>query len=250
MLKARVLNQQEQIEKRLNFLIDLKGAKAVYPMIKREKIEDMAEGRQMLRKSMTNLNSLIDKPQNAQLDLPYRSPNIQFKRSNTNFLNLSIRSTEDSRKTEPVPGLVLTLPQLQDHRPKSRSMSGFCSKSALGSNLISSVTEASEEYNGKKGFLETPEIKIHTSRSSSYMGHSITLPISRNLETVECISHDRKLRPDIFTPRYTKGFPTATPKHSSPSNSKFHRKRTGVSVYSMNSFPVYSALWSPQLKFL
>lgn len=253
MLRARVLNQQEQIEKRLNFLIELKGAKAVYPMIKREKIEDLADGRKMLRKSMTNLSSLLDKPQNTQLDLPYRSPEIQFNRSSTILSNSPAHNTKNKRRTEAVPALSLNLPPLSDHpefKPISRSRSSLGTKSINIGNLISSVTEVSEEYNEKRDLLEMPKIKFHTSRSSSYKGHSITIPTVQNLETVQCISHDRKSRSDIFTPRYKKDLALVTPKHSSPVNSKFHGKRIGVSVYPMNSFPVYLALWSPELKFL
>lgn len=248
MLRVRVLNQQEQIEKRLKFLCDLKEASAVYPMSKRGKVEDVAEGQKLLRKSMTILNNHAERLHNVKPELPLRTLENPFKRSSTILMDSPAPS--ETRRSTLLPSLNFNLSPFLDS--PSDQLLKRC-KSSVGNkknelNIFVSITETSEENNEKMNFLRMPESKPNSTRCLSQMSFSSILP--QQLENAKTISHSRNTRSELITPRLSKEKLPVTPKHKSPCTSKFQKKRNGISVYPMNSFPVYLALWSPELKFL
>jgi CRP-like cAMP-binding protein len=261
LLKSRALNQLQQIENRVNLLCDLKKAEPLIPMGEREKLEDVKTQR-LHRKSMTNINNFLERRSVdfSEKNLEKNSDELPgLKRSSTIIQKFALLK-ENSLKSQRI---IVTLPQspmvLTPNGEKGESLKR--SKSSLSSvpensfKPISSILEVLEDEK-PRNILKGSETNRVYSRCSSGLGYLTTVPSVTNMENVKGVnvySAGRVIKKRNKETRMS--LASSVSEQSNQKKFKFFNERilksseksgkaSGVSIYPMNSFPVYLALWS------
>ena len=279
-LRTRVLGQLQLIEDRVELLCELKNCDPVFPLEKHEKAQKVTKHKP-LRKSMTNiglflerasvdlpdknhdrevecLNSkrsskVFDKNQDQAVEKPYEQViNLGFKRSSTILAKFPLFKSDTPRSNQsPVKQSSSPAPQyltpIEENKPGlllKRSKSSLSQPKNKPLQAVHSIVEVLNEdnYEMKK---KSQEHLTLSSRCSSGLGGYLTTINSAVVESNQSIFKDQRL--SIYS-NYSE--------RSSQKKHEFFNERivnksiksnrgAGVSVYNMNSYPIYLALWSP-----
>lgn len=280
MLRVRVLSQLQLIEDRVVLLCELKNCDPVFPLEKHEK-EQKITRHKPLRKSMTNIgmflerasvdlternhekeienlntkrsSKVLEKIQDKEIEKPYEQLlNLGFKRSSTIITKFPLFKSETPRSNQsPLKQSSSPAPQyltpIEENKPGSllkRSKSSLSQAKNKPLQGVHSIIEVLNEdnYELKK---KSQEHFTLSSRCSSGLGGYLTTIPSAVVESNQSVFRDQRL--SIYSNYSEK---SSRKKHEFfnerilSKNKKTNREK-GVSVYNMNSYPIYLALWSP-----